>query len=400
MAVCIKSIRSFSQAIRKSLHLGIRENTKLKNWGLKHEKTLLQSISNKKTKFYKLAVIGSGSWASAIARIVGHNARHNDLFDETVMMYVRQRIFKGEKLTDIINSQHENPCYLPGFKLPDNIFAVSDVVEAARNSDIIIFVMPHKFVKQTCTPLIGQIKPYSIGVSLIKSFDVDDSGEIRLVSDWLRKNLNIDVSVLMGANIAHEVAAEFLCEATLGTYDEQVGNILKQLFETDYFKVTMSTDLSTIELCGALKNIVALASGCVDGLGYGNNTKAAVIRLGLTEMIKFAQWFYPKAKLETFFQSCGVADLLTTCYGGRNRRLAEAFVRTRQKLNELEAEMLEGQKLQGPETADAVHRVLKKQNLEEHFPLFVVVNKIFTGQLPPTELITCVRHHPQFRNLV
>lgn len=113
------------------------------------------------------------------------------------------------------------------------------------------------------------------------------------------------------------------------------------------------------------QNIVACGAGFVDGLGLGDNTKAAVIRLGLMEMVKFVDVFYPGGKLSTFFESCGVADLITTCYGGRNRKVSEAFVRTGKSIKELEDEMLNGQKLQGPFTAEEVNYMLKNKGMEE-----------------------------------
>lgn len=107
-----------------------------------------------------------------------------------------------------------------------------------------------------------------------------------------------------------------------------------------------------------------MGAGFVDGLGLGDNTKAAVIRLGLKEMIQFVEIMYPGAKLATFFESCGVADLITTCYGGRNRRVAKAFVKTGKTIPTLEIELLNGQKLQGPLTAEEVNYMLKNKSLE------------------------------------
>jgi glycerol-3-phosphate dehydrogenase (NAD+) len=150
----------------------------------------------------------------------------------------------------------------------------------------------------------------------------------------------------MGANLANEVADEKFCETTIGCKDKKMAPILRDLFQTPNFRVVVSDDVDAIEICGALKNIVACGAGFVDGLALGDNTKAAVIRLGLMEMIKFVDVFYPGSKLSTFFESCGVADLITTCYGGRNRKCSEAFVTSGKSIAELEKEMLNGQKLQ------------------------------------------------------
>ena len=137
-------------------------------------------------------------------------------------------------------------------------------------------------------------------------------------------------------------------------------------------------DTVGVELCGALKNIVAIGAGFVDGLGYGGNTKAAIMRIGLLEMKKFCNMFYNDIDDDTFLESCGVADLITTCFGGRNRKCAEAFAAAGKKksLDEIEAELLGGQKLQGTLTAKEVNHVLKMKGLEHEFPLFTQVYKI------------------------
>merc|ERR1712224_825770 len=137
-------------------------------------------------------------------------------------------------------------------------------------------------------------------------------------------------------------------------------------------------DTVGVELCGALKNIVAIGAGFCDGLGYGGNSKAAIIRIGLKEMIRFCKVFYEGIQDDTFLESCGVADLITTCYGGRNRLCAEAFAAAggTKTLEEIETELLAGQKLQGTLTAKEVNHVLKMKNLEHEFPLFTTVYKI------------------------
>ena len=137
----------------------------------------------------------------------------------------------------------------------------------------------------------------------------------------------MDVSVLMGANVANEVARDDFCESTVGYADKANGEVFQRLLDCKTFRVGSINDVAGVELCGALKNVVALGAGFCDGLGFGGNTKAAIIRIGLKETIKFAKMFFNGVQDETFLESCGLADLVTTCFGGRNRKCAEAYAK-------------------------------------------------------------------------
>ncbi|KAI3654546.1 hypothetical protein MP228_000600 [Amoeboaphelidium protococcarum] len=343
-------------------------------------------MSSSSTGKEKVCLIGSGNWGSAIAKICGNNVvKHSDIFDQEVKMWVFEEMVDGQKLTDIINTKHENTKYLPGIKLPSNVVANPDVVDTCRDATVLVFVIPHQFVKSTCEKLRGNIRPDAKAISLIKGVDIKMGG-LSLISDVIREELNIDVSALMGANIASEVAQEQFCETTIGYANLENGKLLAKLFHTSYFHVRIVDDHASVELCGALKNVVGIAAGLVDGLKLGDNTKAAIIRIGLQEMRRFCKHFY-NGKDETFFESCGVADLITTCYGGRNRKVAEAHVVTGKSFEELEKEMLNGQKLQGTSTALEVHEVLKNQNLVQKYPLFTAVYRIVYEKYAPSHII-------------
>lgn len=327
----------------------------------------------------KVCIVGSGNWGSAIARIVGGNAARHPDYAETVNMWVFEEMVDGEKLTEIINTRHENVKYLKGYPLPHNVVAIPDLAAAVTGATILIFVLPHQFLPRLLPTVKANMAPGAKAISLIKGIDFDEKGLV-LISDTIRAGLGIDVSVLMGANVAKEVADDDFCETTIGFTEgsEANGKLLHKLFNTPVFQVTLAPDAAGVELCGALKNIVAIGAGFCDGLGYGGNTKAAIIRIGLVEMMKFCKKFYKGVKESTFFESCGVADLITTCYGGRNRKCAEAFASSNgeRKWDDIEAELLGGQKLQGTLTAKEVHEVLVRVDAVADFPLFTKIFNI------------------------
>jgi len=347
----------------------------------------------------RICIVGSGNWGSAISRLVGANAAANpDLFHPTVNMWVFEETVDGKKLTEIINTTHENVKYLPGRKLPENVVAVPDIVEAASGADVLIFVIPHQFMERALSPLKGKLKEGTVGISLIKGFMIVPGGGIKLMSESITGLLGIPVGVLMGANLAGEVAADQFCETTIAfNGSKEIGSMFKRAFQTDNFRVSVVRDVHGTEMCGALKNIVACGAGFVDGLKLGDNTKAALIRLGLMEMIKYARMFGDNPQESTFLESCGVADLITTCYGGRNRKCSEAFVSTGKSISQVEKEMLNGQRLQGPETAAEVNMMLKAKGKEDEFPLFTAVHRVFMGEIKPVAVIDALRNHPVHR---
>lgn len=343
----------------------------------------------------RVCIVGSGNWGSCIARIAGANvarlaAAQPEKWDAAVRMWVfeeRVATADGEQLLSaVINERHENVKYLPGVSLPENVVAVPDLGTAAENATLVIVVLPHQFVARACATLAGRVAPNARAISLVKGLDLESGdGGVALVSDTIRRALGIDVAVLMGANLANDVARELFSESTLGGRDTANLAVWRAVLETPYFQLATVADATGVELCGALKNVVATAAGLVDGHfvrlavpGSPDNTKAAVIRRGIIEMRAFCRLVDDSVLDETFLQSCGIADVVTSSYGGRNRRVAAAFAEAggARTLDQLEAAMLGGQKLQGPPTAAVVYKFLASRGLTSAFPVFSAVFRI------------------------
>lgn len=334
----------------------------------------------------RICIVGAGNWGSAAAIIIAENVKKYDYYHDTVNMWVYEELIDGKKLTEIINEQHVNVKYLPDHKLPDNIVAIPDLRDAAAGCDVFIFVIPHQFLIRTCKTLKGLIPPDSIAISLIKGIDFNEDGVI-LMSDIIKRELSIDVSVLSGANIANEIAAGKFCESTIGYKNSDNAMVFFELFNNRNFRISLIKDVEAVQVFGALKNVIALGAGFCDALDMGNNTKAALIRIGLLEMHRFASKYFGPIHDAAMVESCGLADLITTCMGGRNRRVSEAFARAdgKRSWQELEDEMLKGQKLQGTSTVLEVMKILKRDKCVDEFPFIRLIYQIaYEGAAIPT----------------
>lgn len=336
----------------------------------------------------KVSVIGAGNWGSAAAKIIGTNVKRFEKYDDRVRMWMYEEVVNGRKLTETFNDTHVNVKYLPDHVLPDNIVAVPDLLASCAGADVLVFVLPHQFLAKTCAALKGTVAAGAIAISLIKGIDFDDSGVV-LMSSVIERELAIPVSVLSGANIANEIAAGQFCESSIAYTSKEAGATFFELFNTPTFRISLIDDVAGVQVFGALKNVVALGSGFVDAVGLGNNTRAALIRIGMMEIHKFAMKYFPSSNPMTMVESAGVADLITTCSGGRNRKVAEAFARAAgtQTWEELEAEMLGGQKLQGTGTCQEVVTILKRDGCLEMFPLMKLINSIAFEGAPAAAIV-------------
>ena len=371
-------------------------------------------MMEKHRELERVCIIGSGNWGSAIAKIVGNNCNRLEFCERRVNMWVYEELIEvdgvEQKLTDIINSKHENVKYLPGIQLPDNVVAMADLELACQGATLLIFVLPHQFLPKLLPTIKRSVHPSSRGVSLIKGLDFDEVTQRPILMSQSISNAmgpadSFKCGVLMGANVADEIAQGQVCESTLACrFGHDQDECTRQIFETPpTLWVQQIDDVAGAEVCGALKNVIALGAGFIDGLDLGGNTKAALLRVGLREIRNFCHLFFDGIKEDTFTESCGVADLITTCYGGRNRKCAEAFARKRldqQSLSEteleqlwieIETDLLDGQKLQGIRTAKEVFSVLNSRNMINSFPLMKSICGIAFDGMPVASITEGIR---------
>ncbi len=215
------------------------------------------------------------------------------------------------KLTEIFNRTHQNERYLPNVDLPENLVAVPSLKETVRNASLILIVVPHQYLPGILEELKepGLISSRARAISAIKGVEVviqkdeqrnSSTAEIYTYPSVIEKELGIPCTALGGANIALDVGRGEFCETTIGVPSAKDAALWHAVFDGPTFRVHPIEDVAGVSLSGALKNVVALAAGFVDGMGLGGNTKAAILRIGLLEMSTFTLEFFPGSSPLTF----------------------------------------------------------------------------------------------------
>lgn len=264
----------------------------------------------------KIAVIGAGSWGTAIADLLTRNG-------SSVMLWARDAELARE-----INQTHRNPRYLSDSLLPETLQATSDLEDALKGAEIVVLVVPshamRSIIKQAKSFLSGR----AILLSLTKGIEVDSLKRMsEVIEEELGQDLRQQVAVLSGPNHSEEVIKQIPSATVIASFENEVGRRLQAVFMTPYFRVYTNPDIVGVELGGATKNIIAIAAGISDGLGFGDNTKAALITRGLTEMTRLGVTM--GADPLTFSGLSGMGDLIATCTSqhSRNRAVGEELAK-------------------------------------------------------------------------
>jgi glycerol-3-phosphate dehydrogenase (NAD(P)+) len=256
----------------------------------------------------RVVVLGAGSWGTTVAHLAAHNT--------PTVLWARDPEVARE-----IQEEHRNSRYLPDYELHEKLQATDDLAEAVRQADVLVMGVPSSGFRQTLEEVRNHLRPWVPVVSLAKGLEVGT--KLRMTQVVQEVLPGHPYGVMTGPNLAKEILAGHAAAAVVAMSDTTVAARLQELFATDLFRVYINHDVVGSELGGALKNVIALASGMADGLGAGDNTRAAVITRGLAELTRLGTAMGGEPM--TFAGLAGMGDLLATCISSqsRNRHVGE-----------------------------------------------------------------------------
>lgn len=311
----------------------------------------------------RVVILGAGSWGTTVASLTARNT--------PTLVWARDADAAEE-----INSEHRNSRYLGDRILPDAVRATSDVMEAAREADVLVVGVPSHAVRSTLTQISEELRAWVPVLSLAKGLEPGTrSRPTEVIAECLPGH---PVGLLAGPNIAREIIDGLAAASVVATQDVRVASALQPLFASPVFRVYRNTDVLGCELGGVLKNIVAIASGMADGLGVGDNTRAMVLARGLAEMTRLGEAM--GAHPRTFAGLTGVGDLIATCMSpsSRNRRVGEYIARGL-SVEDAVAEL--GQVAEGVKTAPTVMELARDYGVD--MPIAAEVEAVVAGRQTP-----------------
>lgn len=256
----------------------------------------------------KISVVGAGSWGTAMACLLA--LKHKD-----VLLWARKEEFALE-----LQQNRENKPYLPGVSLPDNLQITSDLRAAVCCSDLVVLAVPSKAMRSIASQIKDSIQSKTLLLTAAKGFEPHTYKRMSEVLAEEMVNHGQQIAVISGPNHAEEVGRGFPSATVIASQNGDVAKQIQESFFCETFRPYTSSDICGVEFGGALKNIIALGAGIVDGLGYGDNTKAALMTRGLAEIVRLGVAL--GAKSSTFSGLSGLGDLMVTCSSrhSRNRR--------------------------------------------------------------------------------
>ncbi|HAN29126.1 MAG TPA: NAD(P)H-dependent glycerol-3-phosphate dehydrogenase, partial [Haliea salexigens] len=250
----------------------------------------------------KVGLLGGGSWGTTVAALVARNA--------PATLWARNPETVRE-----INQQHSNETYLPGARLPEKLQATADIGEAVAGADVIVMGIPSQNFRSVLQEVREHIRPWVPVISLTKGLELDTRMRMtEIIAEVLPGH---PVGVLTGPNLAREIMAGQAAASVIAMEDAIIVRELQCLFSSGLFRVYTNTDVVGCELGGVLKNIIAIAVGMGDGLGAGDNTRAALITRGLAEITRLGCAMGGRA--ETFSGLAGMGDMIATCTSAQSR---------------------------------------------------------------------------------
>ena len=316
----------------------------------------------------KVTVIGAGSWGIALAKLL-----HTNGHKVTVWSIVESEIA-------MLREKHEHVDKLPGVKLPEDMEFTTDLGASIQGREVLVLAVPSVFTRSTAKSMAPFVTDGQMIVCVAKGIEEDT---LMTISDVVEQEIpQADVAVMCGPSHAEEVGIGLPTTVVAGARSKASAERIQDLFMNEVFRVYTSPDMLGMELGGSLKNVIALAAGMADGLGYGDNTKAALITRGIAEIARLAVAM--GAKLETLCGLTGIGDLIVTCESkhSRNRKagmlIGQGYT-MQQAMDEVKMVV------EGVYSAKAAKSLAEKYEVE--MPIIMEVNKVLFENKPAADAV-------------